>query len=174
VTGWDRWDRRALGAFGQMYRCYADDWSRGLYARCFVSSSALLKIAAPNIVTAIPAPLSRSTVTLNKKMPSKTVKHCFRLPQTVIVKAPASLFVLNEEIFRRKARQPLPARDAIAEGSEMSADVTRSRKRPTSPVAAAQARACRAARGDIRRINSSGGRAKVPVMNRLVTTVWLG
>lgn len=104
-------------------------------------------------------------------MPISTVRHCFRLPQTVIVRAPASLFVWKEAMLRTKARKPLPLRDVMVGASEMSPD-TRSRNPATSSVKVAQARACRAARGDMRMTNSIGGNASDPVMKRLVTTVW--
>ena len=88
-----------------------------------------------------------------------------------MVRAPASLLELNEEMFNRKAKKPFPPREPSAGSRAMSPDVMRFLKPTTSPVAAAQTRACRAARGDIRMRNSMGGRAREPVMKRLVTTV---
>ena len=65
---------------------------------------------APANVISIPNPFKPLTLTPKIRIPSKTVRLCFTFPHTVIVSAPAFLFVENELIFSTNAKSPLPAR----------------------------------------------------------------
>lgn len=60
------------------------------------------------MVTNKPPAFKAPTFTLKSTAPRIMVMHCFKFPQTVIVNAPTSLFVLKEETLRQKAKNPLP------------------------------------------------------------------
>jgi hypothetical protein len=133
-------------------------------------NSTLLYHAAPRRVTNIPAPFSGPTRTLKRTIPRRMVRHCLRLPQTLRVKAPASLFVWNEVTLSMKARMPFPSRARTTEELRPPSE-TKCPKRVTSPVQYAYTRDCAAARGDMRRSSSRAGSLRLPVRRRLVATV---
>ena len=115
-------------------------------------------------------------------MPSRTVRHCFTFPHTVIVSAPVFLFAENELTFNTNAKIPFPAKASVSvqDGSGRVIEVGRERevreilKAEGSPVRCEYRSACTKARGDMRKRISRGERARGPVMMRFDTTVWRG
>ena len=73
------------------------------------NSVALYHAAPPNVIT-MPIPFNHPTLTPKTMIPNKTVKHCFTLPQTVMVSAPVFLFAENDATFNTNARMPFPAK----------------------------------------------------------------
>ena len=61
------------------------------------------------------------------------MRHCLTLPQTAMVRAPASLLVWKEAMLSRKAMAPLPI-SAIMTDRVSSPDCTCTVKRLSSPV----------------------------------------
>ena len=133
-------------------------------------NSTLLYKAAPRRVTNMPAPFSGPTRTLKRTIPRRMVRHCLRLPQTLRVRAPASLFVWKDVTLSMNARIPFPSRARttfeVRPPSEANWE-----KRVTSPVQYAYTRDCAAARGDMRSSSSRAGSFRLPVRRRLVATV---
>jgi hypothetical protein len=66
--------------------------------------------AAPTSAHTIPRAFDAPTLTPKTTIPNKIVKHCFTFPHTVIVSAPAFLFVSNELMLNKKARKPFTAK----------------------------------------------------------------
>jgi hypothetical protein len=74
-----------------------------------LNSTTLYHPAPANVIN-IPNPFKALTLTPKIRIPSRTVRLCFTFPHTVIVNAPAFLFVENELIFSTNAKTPLPAK----------------------------------------------------------------
>ena len=144
-------------------------------------NSTTLYHAAPPSVINMPTPFKTLTLTPKITMPSRTVRHCFTFPHTVMVSAPVFLFVENELTFNTNAKIPFPAKASVSvqngSGSVVEVEGGREEARQTlmaesSSVRCEYRRACTKARGDMRKRISRGERARGPVMMRFVTTVW--
>jgi hypothetical protein len=97
-----------------------------------------------------------------------------------MVRAPAALLVEKEEMLRRKAMRPFPARvrsivregrSGVREEERVVVVVLVKVREESSPVRWAYIRDWINARGDMRRRTSRGERAKSPVITLFVATV---